>query len=209
MSNIDGKTYGMHSCDYMGRAHACLNEGTEQALIYAAFELRAGIESRLRQYLEGRIAVSKKASIKKLGSRLEGAFSTGDRVVELSIYKEKNKSAELLGTFYYTPVTSSLRKKAEKLGDYLHGTGAHAEIWWVQTRQFLENTYTELFEANLGNLIGPPMIDTETRTAELTLDLHDSYQRISRKWIHKAKIGERLMFKVKYLEGHPMTKLVQ
>jgi hypothetical protein len=44
--------YGIHARDYLTRARLRLDEQSPAGLFYAAFELRCGIESRLRQYIE-------------------------------------------------------------------------------------------------------------------------------------------------------------
>jgi hypothetical protein len=44
--------YGISSRDYLARARGELVSGRPERLFYAAFELRAGIEQRLHEYLE-------------------------------------------------------------------------------------------------------------------------------------------------------------
>lgn len=44
--------YSVNSKAYLNRARRQLDENTKEALFYAAFELRCGIESRLLQYWE-------------------------------------------------------------------------------------------------------------------------------------------------------------
>ena len=49
---MEHSQYKITSRDYLSRARICLDEGSNRFLFYAAFELRCGIEARMREYLE-------------------------------------------------------------------------------------------------------------------------------------------------------------
>ena len=51
-------SYGMTARHYLERARARLDENTSEGLFCAAFELRCGVESRMREYLRAQEAVS-------------------------------------------------------------------------------------------------------------------------------------------------------
>src|SRR2546423_632457 len=113
--------YGIGSRDYLSRAKSRLAEGGKESLFYAAFELRCGIEARLQAYLHASEQISEKKKrgwrVADLARNLEKAFKLGDRIVRCAVH---DKDSMLLICFYFTPVTSQLKKAAEKLGNHLH-----------------------------------------------------------------------------------------
>ncbi len=76
----------------------------------------------MEEYLEVWDHISKKKKkgwrIANLGRNLEEAFKTGDKIIRWAVHNKDN--GELIVCFYYTPVTSELKKAGEKLGNYLH-----------------------------------------------------------------------------------------
>jgi hypothetical protein len=50
--------YGIHSRSYLKRARQRLDEGYPESLFYAAFELRCGVESRMKEYLDAQDHIS-------------------------------------------------------------------------------------------------------------------------------------------------------
>ena len=161
--NTDTKPYGIHSRDYLRRARHLLDQHSVQTLFYAAFELRCGIEARMHQYLDAQAAVSKKKKrgwkIAKLAKNLNAAFRTGDKIVEFAIMLDGHSEAT---AFYYTPVRSKLRRMAQRLGDYMHAMQGHptSKGWWEGMRAYLEQVFEELFQANTGTLLGPPLVSS-------------------------------------------------
>src|SRR5262245_52711386 len=134
--------YRVSARGYAKRARHRLNEGTREALFYAAFELRAGIEARMQEYLHAQESVAqyKKEAwqIKKLGQYLEDAFAIGNRIVQIAIVDEDNR--ELIDVLYYTPVTSELQRNGQRLGELLHAMAKFRvddDPWWRGTRAFL------------------------------------------------------------------------
>ena len=90
--------------------------------------------------------------------------------MELSkVFKDRRTIVELQLTapdvgevrLFYTPVRKALVSAAERLGDILHHRKAHldeADAWWKETRDFLEDAFTELEFASAGTLLAPPMM---------------------------------------------------
>lgn len=82
-------TYFTSSTDYLDRMKALLDEGSEASLIYAALELRCGVEARLREYIEtiGHIpkAQKKEWAVAKLGRSIETAYRSGDKIMIFTI----------------------------------------------------------------------------------------------------------------------------
>src|SRR5215469_13961894 len=104
-------SYDITSREYLQRAMARIAEGSQEALFYAAFELRCGIEARMREYLEVWEHISKQKKngwqIAKLGQDIESAFKTGDKFVRFAV--QEQTSERLAICFYHTPVTTRLR----------------------------------------------------------------------------------------------------
>lgn len=205
--------YDSSSHGYVQRARARLDEGTQESLFYAAFELRSGIQSRLHQYIEVQGKLSKQSAkdykFAKLSKRLEKAFTTGGKVVKITIYRESND--EYLCSYYHTPVGPSLREKGEKMGNYLHSLTqfrSDDDPWWETCRQQLEDTYAELVEANRGTLVGPPILDRKSGTITMSVegeagDSSDWKKQLGADLI----VNERYSVQVDYLDKHPNSTL--
>src|SRR5687768_16809028 len=77
--------YGTTSRDYLARAKVLRANGTSDALFYAAFEIRCGIEARLHEYLAGaaKVATVKKGlwQIRNLAREVEGVFDVYTKAV--------------------------------------------------------------------------------------------------------------------------------
>lgn len=105
---------------YLTRAQALELTGDEASLIYAALELRCGVEARLREHAAVAVGVSKKDArryeIGKLGRTVENAFGLHDELILLFVTMEDGRACE----FLYAPVTRRLQDIAKCCGDYLH-----------------------------------------------------------------------------------------
>jgi hypothetical protein len=91
--------------------------------------------------------------------------------VEFMIFNQDTRT--WIHSFYYTPVSSELQKMAEKVGDYLHSQRSyHSEKdeFWEDFRNFLEQMYRELEKANLGNMVGVPLLKPGTNEVNFTTD---------------------------------------
>ncbi|PYJ68613.1 MAG: hypothetical protein DME75_12655, partial [Verrucomicrobia bacterium] len=99
-----------------------MNEGTQEALLYAAYELRCGTESRLQDYLDARADIAKKKKkgwqIMDSAKELDRAIRLGDKIAEASIVD--GQGAIIIAAFY-TPVSARLREAAgARLHTLLH-----------------------------------------------------------------------------------------
>lgn len=199
--------YNCGSRDYLVRAWARLNENSKQGLFYAAFELRCGIEARLQEYLEVQEHLSKKRKegwkIAELSKNLKRAFDDGDQIVEIKLRDAEGANAVAC---YYTPVTTSLKKKGQRLGNYLHAMKGHKPAeheWWKTLQDFLEATYQELKIATTGTLLGPPLLDPQNQTRlSIELGYDDGRDAIIRTLGLKGKIGK---MKVNVLKTLPQV----
>ncbi len=156
------RSYNIDSISYLRRARRRLDEGTHEGLFYAAFELRCGTESRLRDYLDSRDDIAKR---KKQGWRIMGSAKELDRILRLgdTVFEAcfLDEQGERDFALYYTPITARLREAAGgRLGEILHAMKISFDddnSWWSGTRSFLEQLYSDLASANRGTLLAPLM----------------------------------------------------
>ena len=132
--------YNISARDYLSRALVLLETTEPHSLFYAAFELRCGIEARMKEYLAEWEHISKKNkngwAISKLHRDLEKEFKLGDKVVRWAVH---DKSSDVLtAVFYHTPVTNKLKCEGEKLGNFLHSAKifrGSQDDWWGEFRK--------------------------------------------------------------------------
>ena len=194
--------YKCGSRDYLARARMLLDENSQQALFYAAFELRCGIEARLQEYLEVQEHLSEKRRegwrIAELSKNLKRAFDDGDKIIEFGI--SDAKSGERI-TLYYTPVRASLKKNGQQLGNYLHPMKKFkvtGDVWWKHFRELLESTYQGLKLATTGILLGPSLLSPDNKS-KFNIEL--GHQKKTDEFI--MKLAEEFKMSVKYLEHLP------
>ena len=202
--------YGMWARDYLRRARQRLDDGTHEALFYAAFELRCGIESRMRQYLLAQEDVSRKRRkgwrLASLGKELEKAFHSRDRIAELTFLERDTK--KVIGVYCYTPVTRTLEKEGERLGDYLHCMKRKREPsdqWWDEMRERLERTCQELEVACFGTLQGMPLFYPRTGEIRMNIEVSTEGEGADKNPFECLK-GTALVCSVRYLESLPETR---
>jgi len=201
------RTYAIGSRDYLRRARSRLGDGSFEALFYAALELRSGVEARLQEYLDAQHHISERKKkgwqVAKLGRNLEEAFRVGNRIVEITIANDPGRKP--LALLYYTPVTKSLQKNAQQLGNYLHSIKQYREPtdpWWREFRAILDSAVAELEVATTGTLLGPPLLHPKTGSATMTTetvegtDPNELIERIGR-------TGTQICMKVDYLAALP------
>ncbi|MGA2604321.1 MAG: hypothetical protein ABSG14_08845 [Verrucomicrobiia bacterium] len=194
------KGYDVFSRSCLQRARDRLDENTTEALFYAAFELRCGIEVRMQEYLEAQehLAASKRKGwqIPKLGHNLEQAFRLGDRVAQLTFTDLETKRP--LQILYYTPVTSTLQREAGQLDRYRHGLQeSPSRERLTAIRVFLEQVYAHLKTANTGTVLGPPLVKPDGR-----IQLYVEEEGIA---TELYKLGSRVIMTVKYLDELPSS----
>ena len=201
-------TYKCGSRDYLARARMLLDEKAQQALFYAAFELRCGVEARLQEYLEVQEHLSKKRKegwkIAELANNLKRAFDDGDQIIAITMSdKETGESVSC----YYTPVTASLKKKGQQLGNYLHPMKQHKPAeheWWKDLRNLLEATYQELKLATTGTLLGPPLLSPQ-KTTKLNCEL--GYSPKGDEILKElGQVGRLTQMSVKYFKTLPQVQ---
>ncbi len=202
-STID--LYRISSRSYLTRAKKQITNNSLESLFYAAFELRCGIEARMQEYLYIQEHISKKKKkgwrVLDLGNNIESAFKTGDKVIILTFYNIESK--EQIISLFYTPVTSSLKKNAQKLGNYLHAKQEHHDPnhkWWSDFRELIITTIDDLYIATSGLLLGPPIYNKSTKKVDIKIDLDTDDE--SRYIIEKiTQLGNVISFEVNYLDS--------
>jgi len=199
--------YSINSKAYLNRARRQLDENTKEALFYAAFELRCGIESRLLQYWEANkhIHQMKKAGweIPKIARDLEKAFIRRDKIARIDVLDSAGRDLRI--SLYFTPVTKELEALGGQIGNLMHcpqSFRASDDPWWDQIREFLERVYTKLQKANRGTLLGIPVLERKTNRVHLEMEARpgENIEDLQRKM---GELGERLMVEVNYLDDLP------
>lgn len=198
-------TYFTSSTDYLDRMKALLDKGSEASLIYAALELRCGVEARLREYIEmiGHIpkAQKKEWAVAKLGRSIETAYRSGDKIMIFRIiFPEDGARLQLM----YIPVSKRLQDIANRLGDYLHVPKpdlAGNQAWWKQLRELLTEAYPLLKLATSGELIGLPLIHRPTNrlNARVLISGDDPRSVL----LPRITQGAQHTLKVEYIEPIP------
>ena len=200
-------SYSISSVAYLRRARARLDEGTQESLLYAAFELRSGTESRLQDYLDARedIAKHKKQGWKIIGSakELDRVIRLGDKIVEARFLDDQGK---IQMAVYYTPITTRLREAAgARLHDLLHAMKKafpDGDRWWSDTRSFLEQIYSDLTFANKGTLLGPIMRAPDGKRYHMSLSIPDD-SPIAERIGDFSKVGSDYTIGISYLDSLP------
>lgn len=197
--------YPTASSDYLERAKVLLDEGTEASLIYAALELRCGVEARLKEYIETIDHIPKNQkkdwAVAKLGRSIETAYRTGDKIMIFTIqFPEDGEQLQLM----YTPVSKRLQELAKRFGDYLHAP--HEEtvvntVWWQQLRNLLKEAYPLLMLANGGDLIGLPLIHRPTKRMSVRVVFKEEDPRY--KLLARLTQGATHKVTINYIEPVP------
>ncbi|MCC6196454.1 MAG: hypothetical protein IT518_18535 [Burkholderiales bacterium] len=201
--------YGHSSQSFLLRARKQLDEGSREALFYAALELRMGVEARLKEYLsvQDQIAKAKREGwqVAKLGKTVEATFRLGDRIAKISILDRQTN--EIRFVLLYTPVTRRLQKQAQQLGDYLHApktNEARDETWWRQFRELLESAWNELRNATSGRLLGAPLLHRKTRQLRTIVEF-DSEEESNVYEAAVGGVGGEAILKIEYLDELPIS----
>lgn len=125
---------------YLARAKQLLTSAEKANLIYAALELRCGVEARLKEHASVAVGVSKaqlgQYEIRKLSKTVYEAFGLGDTFLLVLLQLVDGR----VGQFTYAPVSSQLQDIAARLGDYLHAVPHErvvADGFWTELRSML------------------------------------------------------------------------
>lgn len=152
---------------YESRIQKLLQTGDEASLLYAALELRCGVEARMKEYLDPLDHIpkahKKEYSVVKLGRTVDNAFQKKDQICLFTILFPDD--GEKL-TLRYIPVPKRLQDIAARAGDALHFPGeANADDpeWWGRLRTTIEEGWRWFSYVAEGELIGIPLINKKTQ----------------------------------------------
>jgi hypothetical protein len=151
------RDYCTGSRDYLERAKRLRASRSTRGLLYAALELRFGIEARLHEYLDGSTK-SKKGQwqIRVLVREIEDSLGEYTTPVVVTVtHPESGKKIKL----EYTPVGPALKQIGERLGEYLHHTPARdlrSSAKVLVLANIVDAGIEGLSQATRGTLIGAP-----------------------------------------------------
>ncbi|MGB9991013.1 hypothetical protein [Pseudoduganella rhizocola] len=145
---------------YLARAKELASTGDKAKLIYAALELRCGVEARLKEHAAVAIGVTKSQAnqweIKKLSKTIDAAFGLEDTFLLIRLHLEDGRACQ----FMYAPVNSRLQEIAMRFGDYLH-TVSHERVqdtsFWSELKSMLKEGCSLLELACTSELLRPTM----------------------------------------------------
>lgn len=183
-----------------------LDRQSYEGLFYAAFELRCGIEARIKEYIEGHSHIPTKRKkewrLSNLNKTILKYFGDTDRVTQVVIHLPKPPLEKVV--YYYTPVTPELIGIGQKLGDLLHVQAQNhspEDEFWKTTKDMLENAYKLLEISNKGTLMGPPLGNKKRKSAMMVLRSSSDEETESLKKIMQK--GNQFTAEIKHLNEFP------
>lgn len=171
--------YSTLTSRFAGRARSLIDSGDRASLLYAALEIRLGVEARLQSYVQASHEVSaalkKGWQIPKLFSGLEKTFSNSSQVVEFTMSSPSSPPI----TLHFVPVNAQLKRDAEQFGNALHVTAkSHSEDdWWTALRMVAERAVVDLEICSRATLLGVPLMN-DSGQVHLAREFHESDERI-------------------------------
>ena len=155
-------TFPCRSIDFLDRAEQLCRVQDPVQILYAALELRLGIEARLAEYAAHVIGVSKAKTteweIGKLGKTLHEAYGLRDTMLVIIMRFSDGSQAE----FLYAPVSPRLQEIGKRLGVFLHSqrlVSAFGDSDQGELRQLLHEGCGLLRLACAGEVLRPAMSD--------------------------------------------------
>lgn len=155
-------TYDTSSRAYLTRAKLNFDSGNIESLFYAAFELRCGVEARLKEYVvksqTDSVSLLKIPwEIRKLVKILAKSSKIHDKRFVFAFMHPKTREKHYA---IYNPVSSKLRHIAETLGSFLHCVDQNRvlkPLFFSEFRQLVKQGIEELALATSGTLVAPPV----------------------------------------------------
>ena len=161
------------------RARALVSSGDRASILYAALEIRMGVESRLQSYVQANDEVSsalkKGWQIPKLFKGLEGTFSNSSKVVEFTVSTGDTGQVAM----HFIPVSAALKNHAERFGNALHVTAnSHSsDNWWDALEASVRDAVRDLEICAQATLLGVPLLDPEGQV-HTKFEFHSSDPRL-------------------------------
>lgn len=196
--------YNISSRDYLLRAKIQLAKEELESLFYAAFEIRCGVEARMREYLEAQKEISEKKKkgwkISDLSRSIESVFKLGDKVAEITIY---DSNEDICCQLRYTPVRKRLKHLAELLGNYLHSSKKFYtpdDKFWMDFRMILNECVKELEFSTSGVLLGPLLYNPKDKSSQLQVEMMNEEE--AQLLLNKLQAGTTRNIRVRYFPSH-------
>ena len=192
--------YGTLTQDFAERASSLITQGSRASLLYAALEIRMGVEARLQSYVQASDEVSDALKrgwqIPKLFKGLGRTFSNSSQVVEFIV--SAGTTAPVV--MHFIPVSNRLRNHAERLGNALHYTAvSHSgDEWWSDLEESLTDALRDLKVCAKATLLGVPLLDPKSGHVLTKFEFHNHDPRFELMQ-HLATTREPHQFKVTYL----------
>jgi hypothetical protein len=182
---------------YLERAKRRLMENTNEAIFYAAFELRCCVEARQEEYATALEFIKTKIKPWKIGETarlLEEVFESA-RIARVTMTMDQCETF----VFYYTPVPEALYKSTERIGDLLHCMRQFKpddDPFWASTRDQLSKIYEEAWFSCQGKLLTPPLWDHPFKVEEPT-------ERLIKLMSGAEENKIQMALRIEYLEHPP------
>lgn len=196
---------GYESINCLLRAWDLLSTGKQSDMLYAALELRLGIEDRLHQVRNARAENFTRQrgdwKIAALGKELEGAFKTGDKICVFGIQTTTGYKS-----IFYTPVSRELRTLGGRIGDMVHyRSQGRDEEWWMTQAKVLRRCVDLLSTSLSGAMLGPPLKNTKTGKVYLSayVDPRDVSSTEFIDLTQATGLGAEQLIHIDYLEALP------
>lgn len=182
---------------YADRAAALIETGQRDSFLYAALEIRMGVEARLQSYVQANDQVSNAIKrgweIQKLFKGLENTFSNSTQVVEFVMSASGHDPVAM----HFIPVSDRLRKHANTFGNALHFTASShsSDEWWASLELALVDAIRDLQVCAKATLLGVPLQDPRSGQVLTKFEFHNTDPRIelvqglaSSKELHEFKV---------------------
>lgn len=174
--------YAVSSSSFSERASALAASDRRADLLYAALELRLGIEARVQSYVHANEQISNQLKkgyhAGKLTSALRATHSDGRNV---AIIEVRPKSGSDGCRFEFIPLSSNLSSAYDKLGNFLHYKEkgpSFTDEWWGQLGVLLPAACKDLEVCVRGNLLGVPLWKRSTNQLSLKIELPNGDHRL-------------------------------
>lgn len=192
---MDTKKFFRGAANHLDRGDRMFFQGREKPefYFYAALELRFGIESRLREYLQYQKHVAEKKKrgwqIAILGRDVEQAFAGCTQEARVEIWSGGFPMIRCK----YTPVVPELRGIGEKLGNFLHAPKTDDLLeasQWDEFESMLERGLKLLRYACSGTLLGVPLRERGARRANLNMAVPPEQNDLLKELLKQKKVIE-------------------
>ncbi|MDP3610189.1 MAG: hypothetical protein Q8R74_14060 [Methylophilus sp.] len=169
--------YPTNSIKFAARARELFESDSRANHLYAALELRLGIEARTQTYIQTNDQISKEIKngyhAGKLTKALKATHSDGKFVAKISFQIDSDKQI-VRSSYHFIPLSENLLGIYNKLGDFLHyKENGHSfeDAWWDKLKLLLNSGIRDLEVCSNGGLLGVPIWQKSTGQINVKLEL--------------------------------------